>query len=219
MSYWTHIMGVINVNPAGRTQHEMTYIVNTVLDHLPQVTGSEGDMRVFVNVDTRHNSSSSHDEFSMRTNNLTDRYGDHSRKHGWLQSSDEYYLTIYGDLRDRMFNETFREFQTWLCRLAKRVCVNQINVTITADDHKPYHLTMDSWNNPYSEMFEYPSWGRPEKEPSWYEYLMWEADPYSGMPMAHVYKYVNSDSVDTEMERRIDWREKRLAELDEEMGE
>ena len=48
---------------------------------------------------------------------------------------------------------------------------------------------------------------------------MWEPDPYSGMPVAHVYKYVNSDSVDTEMERRIDWRKKRLAELDEEIGE
>ena len=163
MSWWTHILGVINVNPAGRTQHEMTYIVNTVLDHLPVVSGSERDMEVFVNFNPHHNSSSSRDEFGMRTNNLEDRYGNRSMSTGWLYTSDDYYLTIYGNFRDRRFKQTFHEFQKWLCRLAKRVCVNQINVTITADDHKPYHLTMDSWNNPYSEMFENPSWGRPER--------------------------------------------------------
>lgn len=211
MSYWTHILGVIKVSPMGRTQHEKTYILNTVLDHLPVVSGSEEDMEVIVNVDPRHNSSCSCDEFMQRTDNLRDRYGDRSRSRGWLRTSDDYYLTIVADLRDRMFAETFREFQKWLCRLAKRVDVDEVNVTIKADDRRePYFIHEISWNNPYSEMFEEPSWiEKSEGEPTWCEYLMWERDPYTGLPFDHVYKYVESSSVDAEMERRRNWREKR----------
>lgn len=211
MSYWTHILGVIKVCPMGRTQHEKTYILNTVLDHLPVVSGSEEDMDVIVNVDPRHNSSCSCDEFMQRTNNLRDRYGDRSRSGGWLRTSDDYYLTIVADLRDRMFAETFMAFQKWLCRLAKRVDVDEVNVTIKADDRKePYFIHEVSWNNQYSEMFEEPSWvEKSEGEPNWCEYLMWERDPYTGLPLDHVYKYVESSSIDAEMERRKEWRKKR----------
>lgn len=212
MSYWTHILGVIKVCPMGRTQHEKTYILNTVLDHLPIVSGSERDMDVIVNVDPCNNSSCSCDEFMTRTNNLRDRYGDRSRSRGWLRTSDDYYLTIVADLRDRMFAETFREFQKWLCRLAKRVDVDEVNVAIKADDRRePYFIHEISWNNPYSKMFEEPSWVKEsEGEPTWCEYLMWERDPYTGLPVDHVYKYVASSSVDAEMERRRNWREKRI---------
>ena len=111
-----------------------------------------------------------------------------------------------------MFAETFREFQKWLCRLAKRVDVIEVNVTIEADDRRePYFIHEISCNNPYSEMFEEPSWvEKSEGEPTWCEYLMWERDPYTGLPFDHVYKYVESSSVDAEMERRRNWREKRI---------
>ena len=41
MSYWTHINGVIDVSPMGRTPAEQRYILETVLNHLPIVSGSE----------------------------------------------------------------------------------------------------------------------------------------------------------------------------------
>ena len=209
MSYWTHIAGFLVVSPLGRTQHEKTYVLNTVLDHLPLVTGSEGDMHIAVNIGTE-NWSSTHDEFCMRTNNLKDRYGDHSRKYGFMRGSERYYLTISGDFRDRMFNQTFHEFQKWLCRLAKRISVDYVSVTILSDNRKPYHIEKHGWNNPYAQMFEEPSWVKgSEGEPTWCEYLLWEPDPYTGMPLSHVYKYVASDSVDKEMERRRKWRDKR----------
>jgi hypothetical protein len=211
MSYWTHVLGVIKVAPLGRTQHEKTYILNTVLDHLPIVSGSEGAMKVLINVDQTYHSSSSCDEFMQRTNNLRDRYGDRSRTRGWLKVSDYYYLTIIGDLRDRMFNQTFQELQRWLCRLAKRVDVCEANISIYADDRRePYFIHEPSWDNPYAKMFENPSWVKEsDGEPTWCEYLMWERDPYTGHPLDHVYKYVESEAVDKEMERRKDWREKR----------
>lgn len=210
MSYWTHILGVLEVHPVGRTQHEMTYILNTVLDHLPLVTGSEGDMEWFVNVNPHANSFSSHDEFEQRTNNLIDGYGDHNAKSGWLRTSDRYYITVFGSLRDRMFRETFTELQKWLVRLSKRVMVYSVNIELTADNRKePYYIQYSDAEerNPYYEMFEDPSWIT-EGEPAWYEYLMWEREPNGSMPLKHVYKYYGDDDIDAEMERRNRWKEK-----------
>lgn len=48
MSYWTYINGTITVRPMGRTQPEKRYILETVLNHLPRVTGSEGDMNTYI---------------------------------------------------------------------------------------------------------------------------------------------------------------------------
>lgn len=210
MSYWTHILGVLEVHPVGRTQHEMTYILNTVLDHLPLVTGSEGDMEWFVNINPHANSFSSHDEFEQRTNNLVDDYGDHDANSGWLRRSDRYYITVFGSLRDRMFRETFTELQKWLVRLSKRVMVYSVNIELTANDRKePYYIQYSAAEerNPYYEMFEDPSWVT-EGEPAWYEYLMWEREPNGFMPLKHVYKYYGDDDIDAEMKRRDRWKEK-----------
>ena len=209
MSYWTHILGVLEVTPMGRTQHEMTYILNTVLDHLPLVTGSEGDMEWFVNVNPHANMLGSHDEFLKQTNNLIDDYGNHNKDCGWLRTSDRYYITVFGSLRDRMFRETFVELQKWLVRLAKRVMVYSVNIELTADDRKrPYYIQCSDVEkrNPYLEMFEDPSWVT-KGEPAWYEYLMWERVPGDFIPLKHIYKYYNDDDVDAEMERREKWAE------------
>ena len=47
MSHWAYIRGTITVEPLGRTQPEKRYILDTVLDHLPRVSGSEEDMNVY----------------------------------------------------------------------------------------------------------------------------------------------------------------------------
>ena len=48
MSYWTYLNGTITVDCIGRTTEEAEYILKTVLNHLPRVTGSEGDMNVYM---------------------------------------------------------------------------------------------------------------------------------------------------------------------------
>lgn len=75
MSSWCYITGTITVSPIGRTQAEKRYVLDTVLAHLPIVSGSEKDMDVYVIQKNGHNSFSSCDEFGERTNNLVDRYG------------------------------------------------------------------------------------------------------------------------------------------------
>ena len=166
MSMWTYINGTITVEPMGRTQPEKRYILDTVLDHLPRVTGSEGDMEVYVIQRKGHDTSCSCDEFGMRTNNLTDWYGDKSRERGMLRVQDKYLLVLKASLRDRTFEETKREFMKWLCRLSKRVMVTKILVQVEGDYYGS--MLINDGVGKFYEMFETPTWaqdGKEEKEP------------------------------------------------------
>lgn len=205
MSYWTHITGTVTVRPMGRTQAEKRYILETVLEHLPIVTGSERDMNVHIVQKAGTNCSSSCDEFGMITNNLKDSYGDRSRRRGWRHTQNEYILVVEGNFRDRFFDDTYREFIKWLCRLAKRVDVCGVLINIDSDD-KGSHVICenDRYHNAYAEMFESPSWswGNKDKNPNWCEYLMWDSHKECDMPAKLAYKYYN----DPENDKRVeDW--------------
>jgi hypothetical protein len=153
----------------GRTQAEKRYLLNTVLEHLPLVTGSEKDMNVYVIQKNGFNSSSSCDEFGYCTNNLVDSYGNKSRNRGWLRTQDEYILVVEGSFRDRMFQQTLREFNKWICRLAKRIDVEDVLVEIKGYEES---ILIRNTNDTYGEMFEDPSWCNKESD-NWCEYLMW----------------------------------------------
>lgn len=200
MSWWTYINGIIKVSPLGRTQAEKTYILQTVLDHLPLVTGSEGDMEVYVNEGKYGRSSScSRDEFGMATNNLRDRYGYRNQREGWLDCNESYIITISSSFRDRMFEETLKEFEIWLQRLAKRVTVEDILVKVTGDWGRKY--VFDDYK-PYNAMFEYPSWSDENGEPNWCEYLMWSRYKDWSLPLDYIVKYYDCPEADEEFERR-----------------
>ena len=131
-------------------------------------------MNVYIIQKNGTNFSSSCDEYGEHTNNLINRYGCHDYEEGWLKIQSEYILVVNGSFRDREFNETFREFMNWLCRLAKRVSINNILVRIQGWD-KQYIINDNcDWNSPYSQMEEYPSWCEESNgEPCWAEHLMW----------------------------------------------
>lgn len=206
MSWWTYVNGTITVSPMGRTQAEKRYILETVLNHLPLVTGSESDMNVYIIQKEGHNSSSSCDEFGERTNNLKDRYGNHTREYGWLEVQDKYILVVDGALRDRVFEQTFREFMKWLCRLAKRVDID--NILVRIHDYGKEHIIDDicNINSPYYKMNEWPSWTEQSNgEPCWCEYLMWDRAKNSRYPMLLGYKYFSDPENDAEAERRINY--------------
>lgn len=202
MSHWTYISGIIKVEPLGRTQAEKRYILDTVLDHLPQVTGSEGGMRPYIIQKDGTSTSCSHDEFGERTNNLTSLRGDRSR-HGMLRMQDTYLLAIDSSLRDRGFEETFREFQNWICRLAKRVIVRKVMVEISGYERQ---MVVRDANGVYYAMFESPSWCRgSNEEPNWCEYLMWDAARNTNYPILLAYKYYADEENDEEAKRRINY--------------
>lgn len=173
MSQWTHIFGTIRVIPMGRTQAEKTYILQTVLEHLPVVTGFEEDMEVYVNQESGYDTSLSVDEFGYRTNNLRDHFGRRSQSHGCLYTQDRYLITVSGDLRDRDFDRTYRDFINWLCRLSKRILVYKILVEINEDFGKQV-LIHENSDGMFHEMYEWPSWSLfGDKTSNWCEYLMW----------------------------------------------
>lgn len=205
MSWWTYIRGTIEVTVPGRTQAEIQYILDTVLEHLPIVTGSEKDMVVHAVRRDGYSCSSSCDEFGMRTNNLVDYFGDRTRRRGFMQTQDQYMLVIEASLRDREFEETKRAFMKWLCRLAKRVWVDDVLVRIW-DYEKSW--TIDD-REKFADMDELPTWayGNKDGEPCWTEYLMWERDPRSDLPLMLSYKYYSDDRIDEEIGRRNQWQE------------
>jgi len=210
MSYWTYVNGTITVHPMGRTQPEKRYILDTVLNHLPRVTGSEGDMNVYVIQKAGHNSSSSCDEFGEITNNLLDYYGYKSRN-GWLQTQDEYILVVNGALRDREFNETFREFMKWTVRLGKRVGIEDILVEIKGYDKSTIIKNTNvknkrySYKDVFSELFESPSWCNDTDEINWCEYMMYDNAKNSNYPMVLAHKYFQDEENDKEVERRMSY--------------
>lgn len=200
MSYWMYVSGIVRVSPMGRTQAEKRYILETVLDHLPRVTGSERNMSVHIIQPEGHNQSSSHTEF--------DEWGGY---YDWKTLStkmqSEYILVLDGRLRDRRFGETYREVQNWLCRLAKRVLIEEVLLEVRGD-YPERSSVIKNENDIYGAMYE---WGSLDdegnSEPNWCEYLMWERAKNYDFPMKLAYKYFNDPENDAEVERRKRWRD------------
>ena len=195
MSAWTYITGIITVSPMGRTQPEKRYILDTVLEHLPRVTGSEEDMHVHVIQKHGYNCSSSHNEFGERI-----PWNDNN-------TQSDYFVVIEAALRDRYFEETLRELNKWLNRLAKRAGIDKLLVKVEG-------WGMQSWQwkeliisnpEPYHQMMEWPSWCTDKSggEPAWCEYLMRDSAKDSWYPMTLMYKYFNDPENDAEVERRM----------------
>lgn len=212
MSFWTYIQGTITVRPMGRTQPEKRYILETVLNHLPRVTGSEGDMDVYIIQKNGYNSSCSRDEFGEATNNLIDRHGNKSRKTGWLRTQDDYILVVNAALRDREFEETYREFMKWFVRLCKRVGCEDVLVEIKGHDKstviKDRNIQREkySYKSVFDGLFEDPSWCNDTGEVNWTEFMMWDRAKDSSYPMMLAYKYFNDEENDKEVERRMNYR-------------
>ena len=211
MSFWTYITGTVEVDVPGRTQPEIQYIIDSVLDHLPRVTGSEGDMEIRCAPRKGHNCSSSVDEYGMQTNNLRTYYGGKGRD-GRLETQSAYVITISASLRDRMFDETEREFMKWLTRLAKRVWVTNVLVRLEGWTHEDYkRVIIDRPEGMYAAM-ESPSWSwkRHEYDPDevwWCEHLMWERAPGYDVPLTFAEKYGFDDELTKESRRRRKWSE------------
>lgn len=214
MSSWTYINGVIGVSPMGRTPAESRYILETVLDHLPIVWGSERCMAVDI-IDMGSMSNSSHSEFGERYEkpNLDGTWKDF----GGFDGGHNYKLVLTAHLRDTEFKETYYGLQKWLCRLAKRIHVKNVLVKVSGWEHQEIIATSPDWN-PYVDMFEHPSWsgelndeGYPE-DVNWCEYLMWDKAAtnygHTQYPDMLLFKYYNNKENDEEMLRRLKGRNK-----------
>ena len=149
MSNWTYVQGLIELDVPGRTQAEKNYILQTVIDHLPKVTGSEKSMNLYTIQTAGHDSWQNFDEFYNRVEDF--------------RTQSRYFLVLDGNLRDRHYKDTFKELNKFLNRLAKRLIVDSVYVRLYDYNHS---YTFTNKNDCYGKMFE-------NKNP-WYSYLMWE---------------------------------------------
>ena len=152
MSMWTYIRGLIELDVPGRTQAEKDYILQTVIDHLPKVTGSERNMEIHTVRAYGHDMWSNRDELD----NLSLDFKTQSR----------YFLVLDGNLRNRYYEDTFKELNKFLNRLAKRLIVDSAYVRLNDYDLSCASYTFTNKNNCYGNMFD--------DENPWYDYLMWE---------------------------------------------
>ena len=84
-----------------------------------------------------------------------------------------------------MYEQTFRELNKFLNRLAKRVYVDDILIRLTGWDKE----IVISNSDPYQDMYEYSADSNKD-EPAWWEYLLWDRDPAGGSyPEKLTHKY------------------------------
>lgn len=151
MSSWTYVQGLIELDVPGRTQAEKNYILQTVIDHLPKVTGSEKSMNIYMIQTAGHDSWQNFDEFYNRVEDF--------------RTQSRYFLVLDGNLRDRYYKDTFKELNKFLNRLGKRLMVDSVYVRLYNYEHS--HIFTNK-NDCYGKMFEIDN--------PWYNYLMWEFD-------------------------------------------
>lgn len=177
MSHWSYVQGTVEISAIGRTQLEMEYILKTVLQHLPAVSGSEGDMAVHICMRAGSNGFSSCDEFGRNDNPITYDQNGNRTTLDW-RTQDSYILMVEGQLRDTTGEGTYRQFIKWLCRLASRIPVVDVLVRIW-DDCTGQRWTIDEPRYHCRLTFTmYPA----EGEPVWTDYLMWENEKDSWYP-------------------------------------
>ena len=133
MSSWSYVLGTIKVVGVGRTDEEMEFMLKTTLNHLPRVTGSEGDMQVFLNKSN-----------SIICRTFSDEFGNKSNLSKSFETHDMFLITVYGSLRDRDFERTLREFSKWFYRLASRTNICDYCIHIQCYD-RHYTMTGDRY--------------------------------------------------------------------------
>ena len=160
MSWWTSIRGTLTVDPYGSTIAEQEYVLNSVLNHQPMIWQDGGLMETAVHQSAFPNHWSTHDEFGEYSNLVYDR--DDFDQEGMHKLGTLFFITLHGDVRHDTFDDVFPVFMRWLCRLAKRVSMKEVFVTVFDYNKKAVinysNRVMLSMNNPLYRMYDYGKW-------------------------------------------------------------
>ena len=179
MSRWTYVQGTICINIYGDTSAENRYILETVINHLPPVKGSEYNMGVYIVPLKGYGLSEvTDDEFGNYLYNMRKERNYEKRmllQHGFM-------VVLEGALRDTYFEETLKATTKFLCRLAKRVGVEDILVKVTDDLNKSYIFNNTKYFLDLQD--DYPN--------QWTDYLCWQrqsGNEYGQYPQKLVDRY------------------------------
>lgn len=135
MSTWTYVKGVVFVDLFRLEDRQcvLDYAIDKMLYSLPDVTGSEGSMTAKA--------------VKLPGYNVSWDWYD--------KAQTRYAIVLNGDLRDRVFEQTFEELVRFMCRLAKRARVVSVNVSLYGDFGKKWETTD---NRAYADMWDENEW-------------------------------------------------------------
>lgn len=133
MSRWTHIRGVIYVDVPGGTQKEKDFVIDDILNHLPEISGSEGDLEYTFAPIPGYNESSNYDNWDRCTAFKQFRTIELLRGRELVHTQSIYAITLYGNQRGCDFDTCYREFIHWLMTLGKRLEIINVVVSIYGD--------------------------------------------------------------------------------------
>lgn len=137
MSCWTHIVAVIDVD-TNIKEKNIKEVVENMLKDAPKITGSERNADIFVNVLSGYNVSMGADcEHCKYKNTII-----HHKTGGFTCEADDDYecpkgeyqtrviITVAGNLRDRLKEQTKREYKEFYNYLKKNCRFNIKNKTV-----------------------------------------------------------------------------------------
>ncbi len=124
MSVWTYVNGVIKVDTFANSSARAMYVAQTVVNHLPKISGSECDVQYYLSLVEGYNLSSNCDEFDQPSN-LCNRGRIHMFK-----AQTCVLITMDGSLRNREFHRTLFETTKALSRLSSRLLIQECLVSV-----------------------------------------------------------------------------------------
>ena len=130
MSLWTHVQGFIKIDTFQHSNTDTIHFAQKLVDHLPRITGSEGNASYYVILPNGHNQRSSTDEYDQYSNLGEPQF--YKRKYTYaFKTQSQAIIIIDGDLRDRVLMQTYKEVIHVLNRISSRAsicsCVVNIN--------------------------------------------------------------------------------------------
>lgn len=169
MSFWTNAHGIISVSVPGRSDAECRYIIETVLNHLPRVSGSEADLDFYYIRENGYDSSSNVDEFDEFSNLLDVHVWPKMMERGMHTVQHRYIIVFNGRLRDRFFDETFKDVIKWFTRLAKRIYVDTADFVVGGVDLPSYeYVEKRFYSGNLRNLYDF--------EDEWAKKLTWKFD-------------------------------------------
>ena len=144
MSCWTHITACLSVETEMlRKKPELKREIQKIIRQGPKITGSERNADIFVNIPSGYNWFISHDcehckyKEILRTITIDGKKGQECDAPENLDCSAEYQtcvvISIQGDLRDRMKDQTQKEFNEFMKYLTTKFYVRDYSFNIEGE--------------------------------------------------------------------------------------
>lgn len=135
MSNWTHISAVIDIDTfTEMSKNNLKKLMEKELEAYPKITGSEGNAEIFVNVLAGHNVYVSKDcDHCCKNEGGSCNNNDKSFKCPNGKYQTRVVITIIGDLRDRLKQQTEEEYNAIIELLNKSYMIRNSSCNIVGD--------------------------------------------------------------------------------------